>query len=152
MAQSTVWYFAYASNMSKAQVKSRIGADPAEERVARLDNYELVFNKRSRGGTATANIRQAQGELVEGVLYRLPESALRSLDRYEGAPVHYRRIEVTVVDQAGRKTNAQVFIATKVDKGRLRPAPHYLQTILEGASEHSLPTEYIDKIKAAAQG
>jgi len=152
MAQSTVWYFAYASNMSKAQMKARLGGDPAEARVVRLENYELVFNKKSRGGTATANIRQAQGKFVEGVLYRLQESALRSLDRYEGAPIHYRRIEVTVVDPAGHRTNAQVYIATKVDKGRLRPAPHYLQTILEGAGEHSLPAEYIEKIKAAAQG
>jgi gamma-glutamylcyclotransferase len=151
MAGSSVWYFAYASNMSRSQMRARIG-EVAEERLARLDNYELIFNKKSRGGTATANIRQASGKVVEGVVYRIAESALRTLDRFEGAPVHYRRIEVTVVDPAGNKLNSQVFIATKVEKGRLRPAPHYLQTILEGAREHSLPPEYIESINAAALG
>jgi gamma-glutamylcyclotransferase len=149
MAGSASWYFAYASNMSRAQMRSRVG-EILEEKPARLENYELVFNKRARGGTATANIRPAPGKVVEGVLYRIPESAYRNLDRFEGAPVHYRRTEVTVVDREGRKYAAQVFTATKVEKA-LQPAAHYLQAILEGASEHGLPAEYIEKIKSAAQ-
>ncbi len=108
-----------------------------EEHRGTLENYELVFNRKARGGVATANIRQAPGKVVEGVLYRIPESAFRNLDRYEGAPQQYRRIEVTVTYGEGKKAGAQVYIATKVDKG-LRPAPHYLQTILDGAAEHKI--------------
>jgi hypothetical protein len=44
---------------------------------------------------------------------------------------------------------AQAYIATKVEKG-LKPSPHYLQTILEGAGEHQLPAEYVVAIKEAA--
>jgi len=36
-----------------------------------------------------------------------------------------------------------------VEKG-LRLAAHYLQAILEGAGEHSLPASYIGEIKTAA--
>jgi hypothetical protein len=32
----------------------------------------------------------------------------------------------------------------------LRPSAHYLQAILEGAGEHSLPASYIGEIKTAA--
>lgn len=133
--------------MNRTQMRSR--AQILEEQLASLENYELVFNKKARGGYATANIRPAAGKIVHGVLYKIPESAFRELDRFESVPQHYRRIEVGVRDDAGEKINAQVYIATKVQKG-LRPAPHYLQTILDGAGEHGLPAEYIDHIKATA--
>ncbi len=148
MGPAAAWYFAYGSNMNRAQMRSRAG-QIVEEQPARLENYELVFNKKARGGFATANIRPAPGKTVHGVLYKIPESVFRNLDRFESAPEHYRRIEVGVTDGAGKKINAQVYIATKVEKG-LRPAPHYLQTILDGAGEHELPAEYIAEIKAAA--
>ncbi len=144
----SVWYFAYGSNLSRAQMKSRAG-QILEERPARLENYELVFNKKARGGSATGNIRPAPGKTVHGVLYRISEQALRALDRFEGVPEHYRRIEVTTVDPEGNKIEAQTYIATKVENG-LRPAPHYLQTVLQGAQEHNLPEEYIESIKQAA--
>ncbi len=148
MAPATSWYFAYGSNMNRAQMLSRAG-QILEEEVARLENYELVFNKKARGGSATANIRPAPGKTVHGVLYKIPESAYRNLDRFEGVPEHYRRIEVLATNGAGKKIAAQAYIATKVEKG-LRPAPHYLQVILDGAKEHNLPEEYIGQIKAAA--
>ncbi len=147
---ATAWYFAYASNMNRAQMQSRAG-QILEEKPGRLENYELAFNKKVRGGTAGANLRPAPGKFVEGVLYKINESAFRNLDRAEGAPVHYRRIQVTVKDGEGKPVTAQAFIATKVEKG-LRPASHYLKTILDGATEHNLPSEYIESIRAAAQG
>jgi cation transport regulator ChaC len=149
MAGPTAWYFAYGSNMSRAQMRSRAG-EVLEERPARLENYELLFNKKARGGSSTANIRPAPGKTVEGVLYKIQESAFRSLDRFEGVPAHYRRIEANVTDREGKKYAAQAYIATKVEKG-LHPASHYLQVILEGAGEHDLSAEYIEGIKATAQ-
>jgi gamma-glutamylcyclotransferase len=145
---ATAWHFAFASNMSRAQMKSRAG-EIFEERPGRLENYEFVFNKKVRGGTGGANIRPAPGKAVLGVLYRINESAFRNLDRFEGAPEHYRRIEVTVRDGNGEMITAQAYIATKVEKN-LRPAPHYLKTILDGAAEHGFPPEYMEVIKAAA--
>lgn len=145
----TAWYFAYASNMNRAQMKSRAG-EILEEKLGRLENYELAFNKKVRGGTAGANLRPAPGKFTEGVLYKINEAVFRNLDRAEGAPVHYRRIQVTVKDAEGRAVPAQAFIATKVEKG-LHPASHYLKTILEGAAEHQLPAAYIESIRALAE-
>ena len=143
-----VWFFAYGSNMSRAHFRSRVG-EIAEEQVGKLENYEIVFNKKARGGSATANIRPAPGKNVYGVLYRIAEPALRSLDRFQGAPEHYRRIEVSVTAADGNKIAAQAYIATKVEKG-LRPAGHYLQSILDAAAEHNLPAEYVNELKATA--
>jgi cation transport regulator ChaC len=150
MGQTTSWYFAYGSNMNRAQMLIRAG-QIFEEHEARLENYEMLFNKKARGGTGEANVHPASGKTVHGVLYKIPEVAFRSMDRFEGAPVHYRRIEVAVTEGAGRKVNAQVYIATKIEKG-LRPAPHYLQKIIEGAKEHGLPENYIEQIEETARG
>jgi gamma-glutamylcyclotransferase len=148
MTSRTVWYFAYGGNMNRAQMLSRAGKI-LEEHAASVPNYEIRFNKKVRGGTAGANIQPASGKTVHGVLYRIEESALRSMDRYEGAPDHYRRIEVRVTPESGAPVPAQVYIASKVEKG-LRPSAPYLQAILDGAGEHDLPAAYIGEIKTAA--
>ena len=144
MAQNTVWSFAYASNMSRAQVQQRAG-EPGEERVARLDNYELNFDKVTRGGAGSANLVPAEGKTVWGVLYRLSEQQLCALDRFEGVPEHYRRSEVNVTDAQGNKVGAQVYLARKVRKG-LKPDRHYLARIVQGAEEHGLPADYIAQL------
>ncbi len=155
MASRTVWHFAYGSNMNRAQMQSRVG-NILEEHTACLPNYQLRFNKKVRGGTAGANVQPASGNNVYGVLYKIEESAFRSLDRYEGVPDHYRRIEIQVTpdgppggEASGQPVPAQVYIASKVEKG-LRPSAQYLKAILDGAGEHSLPAAYIGEIKSAA--
>jgi len=145
MAPNTVWYFAYASNMNRGQMAQRAGA-LAEEKNARLDNYELNFYKIARGGTGTANIVPAEGKAVYGVLYRVTEQQLKALDRFEGVPEHYRRSEVAVLDAEAKKVGAQVYLARKVRKG-LKPDRLYLQKIIEGAEEHGLPADYIERLK-----
>ncbi len=173
MASRTVWHFAYGSNMNRAQMLSRVG-NILEEHNAHLPNFELRFNKKVRGGTAGANVQPSPGKTVYGVLYKIDESTFRSLDRYEGVPEHYRRIEIQVTPDdnpaatadgsaaavspatagspatVGRQpVPAQVYIASKIEKG-LRPSAQYLKAILDGAGEHSLPAAYIGEIKSAA--
>jgi len=141
-----VWYFAYGSNMYREQVRQRAG-EPKEEKIARLEGYELNFDKVARAGTGTGNIALAPGKTVWGVLYRLSEQQLNALDRFEGVPEHYRRSEVTVVDGNGQKVVAQVYLARKVRKG-LKPDPQYLQRIVQGAEEHHLPPDYVKQLRA----
>jgi len=148
MASRTVWHFAYGSNMNRAQMLARTGKI-LEEHNASLPNYEVRFNKKVRGGTAGANIQPASGKTVHGVLYKVEEGSMRSLDRYEGVPDHYRRIEVQVTPEGGQPVPAQIYIAQKVEKG-LRPSSQYLQAMLDGAGEHNLPASYIGEIKSAA--
>jgi len=148
MASRTVWHFAYGSNMNRAQMLSRVG-NILEEHNAHLPNFQLRFNKKVRGGTAGANVQPAPGKTVYGVLYKIDETTFRSLDRYEGVPEHYRRIEIQVTPDGGSPVPAQVYIASKIEKG-LRPSAQYLKAILDGAGEHRLPAAYIGEIKTAA--
>ncbi len=134
--------------MNRAHMASRAGAI-LEERNALLPNYELRFNKKIRDGSAGANIQPCSGKTVHGVIYKIDESGFRNLDRHEGVPDHYRRIEVRVTPEGGDPVPAQIYIASRIAKG-LRPAARYLQMILDGAGEHSLPDSYIMEIKTAA--
>jgi gamma-glutamylcyclotransferase len=148
MSSRTVWHFAYGSNMNRAQMLARTGKI-LEEHNASLPNFEVRFNKKVRGGTAGANIQPSSGKTVHGVLYKIEEGSMRSLDRYEGVPDHYRRIEVQVTPEGGQPVPAQIYIAQKIEKG-LRPSAPYLQAMLDGAGEHNLPAAYIGEIKTAA--
>jgi gamma-glutamylcyclotransferase (GGCT)/AIG2-like uncharacterized protein YtfP len=145
---ATVWHFAYASNMNRAQMKQRVGSWQ-QERVASLDNYELNFDKVARGGVGTGNLVLAQGKVVWGVLYRLTDQQMRKIDRFEGVPDHYRRSEVTVQDADGNRIAAQVYLARKVRRG-LKPDYLYLKRIIEGAEEHNLPADYIQQLRGIA--
>ena len=55
---------------------------------------ELVFDRYSasrRGGAL--NLRTRPGQAAEGVVFRANATALRALDRKEGAPIAYRRAQ-----------------------------------------------------------
>ena len=145
---AAVWHYAYASNMSRAQMKQRVGSWQ-EERVARLDDYKLNFDKVARGGTGTGNLVLAEGRVVWGVLYHLTDQQMRKIDRFEGVPDHYRRSEVTVQDTDGNRIAAQIYLARKVRRG-LKPDHLYLKRIIEGAEEHNLPADYIEQLRSIA--
>src|SRR2546427_11809750 len=102
--------------MNRAQMRSRTG-QILEEQPGRLDNYEMLFNKKSRGGSATANIRSEAGKIVYGVLYKVPDAAFRRLDRFDGVPDHYQQILVGVPYSEGRNVRALVDGVIRRDKG-----------------------------------
>src|SRR5690625_4357546 len=104
-------YFAYGSNMNSDRMKER-GIDFTSRVFARLDDYKLVFNKKAdRKNIAFANIEPSEGSHVEGGLYEFPDHQIDNLDRCEGHPYHYKREELTVLDQDGRSVSAMVYIA-----------------------------------------
>lgn len=128
------YYFAYGSNMNPERVAGR-QMEFVSHFSGRLDDYRLAFNKRSvkHPGAASANVMQAPGDFVEGVVYELtaPEQ-IEAMDPFEGYPKRYLRHPMTI-DCDGGSVLAWVYVATKeyVVEG-LRPAKWYLQHLLAG--------------------
>ena len=85
MAQNSSWYFAYGSNLSREQFRSRAG-QILEEINGQLKNYELRFNKKVRGGTAAANVQQAPGKTSTEFFIAFLNLRFGIIDRYEGVP------------------------------------------------------------------
>ncbi|UCG10108.1 MAG: gamma-glutamylcyclotransferase [Dehalococcoidia bacterium] len=126
-----MYYFTYGSNLSKKQMRERC-PESKPRLIAILPNYKLVFtdwSRQWRGGVAT--IKRFSGEKVLGAIYEITESDLRRLDRYEGYPQSYGRINVIVFDDNNQPIEAMTYIKT----GQLKEAPpskEYLAIIQQG--------------------
>lgn len=139
-------YFAYGSNMDKDRMTDR-KINFSSRLFARLDGHKLVFNKKAKDGDFTyANIAVSDKEFVEGVLYEFPDDDISKLDKAEGFPNHYDKVQVTVTDKDGNSTNATTYIA-KQDKivNGLFPTRDYLNHLLAGGD--ILTTSYFDTLK-----
>jgi len=132
-----VYYFAYASNLNKKQMQER-APESKPMFVATLPNYKLVFagwSRRWRGGYAT--IMLSRGDKVLGAIYEVSEKDMRRLDKYEGCPGNYNRINVTVFDEDHNPVEAVTYIKA----GRLEetpPSKEYLAVIQQGYRDWEL--------------
>jgi len=124
-------YFAYASNLSKQQMRQRCPAAKAKFQAV-LPNYRLIFTGWSREWKgATASIKPVRGERVKGGVYEISEQDLRHLDRFEGYPVTCDRINVLVLDDSGRATKAVTYVKkSQSDEGK--PSPEYMAVVRQG--------------------
>jgi gamma-glutamylcyclotransferase len=123
-----VYYFAYASNLSKKRMQAHC-PDSKPLFMAVLPNYKLVFtgwSREWRGGKAA--IKSFRGEKVRGALYEVSEADLKKLDRYEPG---YTRLNVTVFDEDNEPHQA----VTYVKSGQLEessPSQEYGEIIRQG--------------------
>jgi gamma-glutamylcyclotransferase (GGCT)/AIG2-like uncharacterized protein YtfP len=140
-------YFAYGSNLDPKRKELRTGVI-REALRAKLPGYRFVFNKLGTDGSGKANIVQDETSEVWGVVYRCSPKAMKILDRYEGAPDHYRRHTVHVILESGKEREAIAYIACpKYLREGLKPTPTYLNHILEGARKHNISPDYIRAIE-----
>ena len=126
-----MYYFAYGSNLSKKQMMERC-PDSKPMFVVTLPNYKLIFvgwSRQWRGGVAT--IKPLRGEKVLGGIYEVSERDLRRLDKYEGHPDIYTRVNVAVTNEFGNRIEAVTYIKV----GQLEETPSsrvYLSAIQQG--------------------
>ena len=122
------YYFAYASNLNKKQMKERCPESKALYK-ATLPNYKLIFadwSRQLKGGKAT--IVLFRGEKVLGAVYEVSDQCMNRLDKYETA---YNRVKVTVFDEDGESVEA----ITYIKGGRpqeAKPSLEYLSIIQQG--------------------
>ncbi|MEH3140273.1 MAG: poly-gamma-glutamate hydrolase family protein [Mycobacterium kyogaense] len=128
-------YFAYGSNLSVRQMAQRC-PDATDPQPATLADHDWLINER---GVAT--VEPQPGGVVHGVVWRVSDHDLATLDSAEGVPVRYRRDALIVHTAHGQRT-AWVYIDHRVEPGP--PRPGYLERILEGAQHHGLPHRWID--------
>ncbi len=132
-----MYYFAYASNLNKKQMRER-APESKPMCVATLPNYKLVFAgwfRQWRGGYATVVL--SRGDKVLGAIYEVSDRDLRRLDSYEDCPRSYNRINVTVFDEDGNPVEAVTYIKA----GRLeetQPSKEYLAVIQQGYRDWEL--------------
>lgn len=130
-------YFAYASNLSKEYMLSRCpDATPIKKAV--LKNYKLVFNQ-------LADIVAEKEKDVLGAIYVISKQDLEQLDKLEGYPDLYDRINIEVEDEKGNQYDA--FAYTMVEKGLELPPDHYYQILIKGYEDWDLSVKHLEDAK-----
>ena len=129
-----MYYFAYASNLSRKQMLARC-PDAEPKFIATLPNYKLIFtgwSRQWRGGVAS--IKPFRGEKVIGGVYEISEKDLRLLDRREGYPADYDRLNIRVMTEDGDPVEAVTYIRRQQSE-ETRPSPEYLAVIQQGCKD-----------------
>ena len=142
-------YFSYGSNMLTERLRRRC---PSATVVgnAEAKGYAFEYNKRSTDNSVKANIMTDPSGVLStpGVVFRILESELDSLDRAEGKCKGYRRennFSVRLLD-SGKHIETVCYIGEDIIEGR-KPYDWYLALVIAGAYEHNLSTNYIASLK-----
>jgi gamma-glutamylcyclotransferase (GGCT)/AIG2-like uncharacterized protein YtfP len=130
------YYFAYGMNTNIDEMSSRC---PQAINLGRctLQGFELKFRLH-------ADIDQVEGSEMEGVLWDITEDCEHALDRLEGYPYYYDKIEVIVIPDGPVNNNthicAMAYIMTS--KGTEEPpSVGYEQCLIEGYTANGLSVE-----------
>ncbi|KAI5464132.1 hypothetical protein BGZ63DRAFT_145458 [Mariannaea sp. PMI_226] len=140
---TTTYYFAYGSNLHLQQMKKRC---PGSKFIgcARLHHYRWQINERGY-----ANVVQAEGRWVDGLVYEIDKNDEARLDINEGVsknayakqyltvllthaePSLYRRPTAWIVDKGGPDRVRQLAVANNIGQGGLhRPPQQWQQGVL----------------------
>jgi hypothetical protein len=145
-----VWYFIYGSNLNENRIKERLKnlGDRyfALERCV-LNDYEFVYNKRSRDDSAKANIQKKEGAVVEGIAVLLLKTTINKFfEKYEQGYVQ-QEVNIKQVKNSSQPSNSYYKAVTCIsDKlTSAHPKAEYVNIILEGAEERQLPQAYVEQ-------
>ncbi|KAG9355703.1 hypothetical protein JZ751_000541 [Albula glossodonta] len=107
-------------------------------------NGETLKSNKWHGGVAT--IEESEGNTVWGVVWKMSNDNMDSLDKQEGVDKGvYRPLEVKVETDEGEivcRTYKMNDFNTNL------PSPQYKQVICLGAKQNGLPLDYIEKLEA----
>jgi cation transport regulator ChaC len=146
---TTLWYFAYGSNLDANTFLGRRRMEPLETRVAVLHDFELRFDLPvGPGERGVANVAPCKGDQVWGVVYLLTHREAERLDRTEG--VHhgaYGRLAIEVHDTAGTRLGAFTYHSARGQAGR-KPSQRYIGLLISGAVQHGLPGQYLARLQS----
>ena len=108
-----------------------------------LNDYTLGFTiyspKRKCG---CADIIKSSGKEVWGLIYSVTPEDIESLDYHEGAPIHYRRIQVEIIDGTGNRLRAETYEVVNKSAVPLVTSEDYLSKLTTAAKIFSFPETY----------
>jgi gamma-glutamylcyclotransferase (GGCT)/AIG2-like uncharacterized protein YtfP len=138
-----ILYFGYGSNLDAVDWNAFCnrwgfrGAELQPVSTALLLDHELVFDRHAasrRGGAL--NLRARPGQAAEGVVFRANAAALYALDRKEGAPAHYQRVQRHAVLPDGSVMEVMTYVAPS--QGHHPPHPDYVHVVRRGQAAHGI--------------
>jgi len=137
-----MYYYAYGSNMDDKRMTER-GVNFLSKEKGTLKGYKFIINKKSQKNQnlGFANIIRDDNSEVEGIIYEVNPEDILKLDKFEGAPKHYRRETYTIDNK-----QCVIYIANNewTSKNELEATYEYKNHILEG--KEYLSEKYYNKL------
>lgn len=134
-------YFAYGANMDPVHMASEC---PGARRIGRalLPDHRFEI---AAGGFGTAV--PVPGGVLRGVLWDLTDEDVAALDEFENVETgfYYKSI-LEVRTSSGETSHAMLYRAS--DRRPGRPAPGYLERIIEVAEAEEFPEDYLSELRA----
>jgi hypothetical protein len=150
------WYFAYGSNMQRATLCERRGIACERAYAARVAGWRVVFDKPPliSIGESFANLVPDPAACAFGVLFEISASDLDHLDLTEGVLIgNYDRVLITAQPLEDEDTIVTAHTLTSARRDTsLNPSPRYMGLVIDGATEHGLPPDYIDFLRTVPTG
>jgi len=151
------YYFAYGLNTAVSRLFEGLGRDTSEKemflrenpRPCRVKGFRAVFNKPFEDDPSYGRINiefASPNDVVEGVLYKLPRTALSFVYRYDKG---YRPMPITV-ELNRSKLTAQTLIAAEPTRQGLKPKKEYLDELVTYLRENGLSDDYIQQLSRQA--
>lgn len=135
IARTPALYFAYGSNLDPAQMADRCPTARLHG-TARWARRRIAFGGYSvRWDGAVATFVEDADCVLEGLLYRVSELDIATLDYHEGHPFVYERVGCTVQDNTGRRRRAFTYRMPLHSRG-VGPSPEYIGLISEAYGLH----------------
>lgn len=132
-------YGAYGSNLNIQQIAWRC-PDAVRLITGYINDYRLTFR---RGGYA--NIEPSAGHRVPVLLWKVSRADEMSLDRYEGFPRFYVKVDIPVETETGT-INAMFYVmADQYTAHSEAPTERYYKTLLTGYLDNRLPMKYLNQ-------
>lgn len=151
-------YFTYGSNMDKNDLDSWCDEKGLSKvtfhnpKPVKLRDYRLAFNYFSKTRNAgAANIMDAPGHCLYGLLVEINQPDLKTIRRKEGFPSYYDEVPVDVETLGGERV--QGVMTYKAVKKREKqkhqpPTMYYRELIIKNAREYGFPQEYVDHLES----
>jgi len=128
------YYFAYGMNTNLYEMQHRC---PNAENMgaAYLDDHKMVFKYH-------ADMIKTPGHTAPGVLWKITDQCLASLDMLEGFPVYYNRKTVKIQTKSGEVVDALMYYM--IDEEEFcEPSTGYYYMLSEGYNSHKISLKYL---------
>ena len=149
---STLYYFAYGSNLHPVRLQNRVPSARFMGLVA-MTGYRLCFHKRhhsDNSGKCNMWLTHQNDDVVHGALFEIQAHEKPLLDQCEGVGYRCDSLQVSLKDV---DYDCFVYIAedSHIDDN-LVPHSWYQDIVLVGAEHHNLPDNYLEQIRRVKCG
>ncbi len=140
MDLKTKLYLAYGSNLNLGQMAHRC-PDASVSGKAELPGYRLLF--RGRQHNAHATIERSEGHTVPVLLWKVSVRDEALLDRHEGYPYYYGKVQIPV-ELDGKTVTAMAYVMQPGFECNI-PSSCYLHTIRDGYQASGFDQAVLDQ-------